>query len=131
MKNSIFIAFVLIMFACNLEVKAQTDAITDISNAIKEANVEKVSKYFNSSIELTTDKGEEVYSQVQATAVLRDFFNRNPVRSYTVVHKGQKEGAEYVIGTYINVKGLIFRVYFFVKQVSGRKVIQDLRFEKD
>lgn len=131
MKKTIFISFLISMFIFNFEVKADMDVITDISNAIKEANVDKVAKYFNTSIELTTDKGEEVYSQVQATAVLRDFFARNPVRSFTIVHKGKKDGDEYVIGSYVSSKGLTFRVYFFVKQVAGKKAIQDLRFEKE
>lgn len=131
MKKVIFISLLLTLFITNNQAKAEMDVITDISNAIKEANVDKVSKYFNSSIELTTDKGEEVYSQVQATAVLRDFFARNPVRSFTVVHKGHKDEDEYVIGTYVTTKGLTFRVYFFVKKIDGKKAIQDLRFEKE
>lgn len=131
MQNKFFITVLVALLVFKIQANAQTDVIKEISTAIKEANVEKISKYFNSNIELTTDKGEEVYSQVQATAVLRDFFNRYPVRSFVVVHQGQKDGSEYVIGSYTCVKGLNFRVYFYVKQNGLNKVIQDLRFEKE
>lgn len=109
----------------------QTDILTEISQGIKEANADKISRFFNANIDLTTDNGEEMYSKVQATSVLRDFFVRYPVRSYTTLHKGQKEGAEYVVGTYISTRNTSFRVYYFIKQNGETKLINDLRFEKE
>jgi len=121
---------VLLLFLCNISI-AQTDVITEISNGIKEANAEKISRYFSANIDLTTDKGEEMYSKVQATGVLRDFFVRYPVRNYTILHKGQKDEAEYVVGTYTSTRHINFRVYFFIKQSGNTKILNDLRFEKE
>jgi hypothetical protein len=67
---------------------------------------------------------------VQAEMVLRDFFAKNTVQSFEVIHKGSSgEGSSYGIGT-LKTSIQSFRVYYFVKQKGGNSFIQEMRFEK-
>ena len=110
---------------------AYADIFGDISNAIRSGDARSVARFFNSTVDLTIQNQEEVYSKPQAEQVLRDFFSKNSPRSFTLIHKGvSKEGAKYAIGTLVTSQGVEYRTYFFVKQTTSGELIQELRFEK-
>jgi hypothetical protein len=110
---------------------AYFDVYSDIADAIRSGDARSVSRYFNTTVDLTILNQEEVYSKAQAEQVLRDFFSRNPPKSFNLIHKGvSKEGAKYAIGNMITQQNVQFRTYFFVKQTNNGEFIQELRFEK-
>ncbi|MFM1745997.1 MAG: hypothetical protein RLZZ630_1934 [Bacteroidota bacterium] len=105
------------------------DLLDDIANALRSGDAKSVSRYFGNTIDLTILTKEEVYSKTQAEQVLKDFFLKNPPRSFSFLHKGEsKEGARYAIGTMTTSQGQVFRTYFFVKVKAGQPIIQELRF---
>lgn len=106
------------------------DIVDSIANAIRSGNSKEVAKFFDSSVEITILDKESVYSKVQAEMVLRDFFSKNPVQSFEVVHRGNSgEGSFYGIGP-LKSSNQSFRVYFYVKQKGSASAIQEMRFEK-
>lgn len=108
------------------------DLLDDIANALRSGDAKSVSRFFGNTIDLTILSQEEVYSKTQAEQVLKDFFQKNPPRSFSVLHKGEsKEGAKYAIGTMTTAQGQVFRTYFFIKVKSGQPIIQELRFMKE
>ncbi len=61
--------------------------------------------------------------------ILKDFFAKHPVKSYTVAHKSEsKNGSQYVIGTLETTNGK-FRVYFLTKTTGSETLIQQFRIE--
>src|SRR4051812_32248278 len=79
------------------------DIYDDISNAIRSGNAKQLVTYVGANIDLTIGSQEAVYSKAQAEQILRDFFAKNPAKSFTVLHKGaSKEGTQYAIGTYVS-----------------------------
>lgn len=121
----------MILLIIGFATAAKLDIIADITNAIKTGNAHEIAKYFSTNVDLTILNQEEVYSKVQAEVVLQDFLSKNQPKSFVILHQGNKDDAEYVIGTYTNTQGDSYRVYFFVKQTGVNKAIQDLRFEKE
>lgn len=122
------VVFLMITFAFHAE--AQRDIYSDISDAVRSGDARSVSRFFGSTVDMTILRQEEVYSKAQAEQVLRDFFSKNPPRQFSLIHKGvSKEGAKYAIGTLVTTQGVQYRTYFFVKQMSGGEMIQELRFE--
>jgi hypothetical protein len=108
------------------------DVFDDIGAAIRSGDSRNIARYFNNNVDLTVFNQEEVYSKAQAEMVLRDFFTKNPPKSFTVIHKGvSKEGAKYAIGTLTTTSGQNIRTYFFVKEATGGSFIQELRFERE
>lgn len=124
------IALFLSVWAVNA--KAHVDIFDDLANIIRSGDARQISRYFGSNVDLTILTVEEVYSKAQAEQVLKDFFAKNPAKSFTIIHKGlSKEGSKYAIGSYVSAQGITYRTYLFVKNVGGNDVVQELRFEKD
>ncbi|MET0242444.1 MAG: DUF4783 domain-containing protein [Flavitalea sp.] len=104
--------------------------IDDISAAMKAGDAEKLAKYFDDRIELTfPDKGD-MYSKAQAQMIMKDFFELNPVKGFTVKHKGENKGAQFMIGN-LQTKNRDYQARFFLKKKGDVQVIQDITFELD
>ena len=102
-----------------------------ISSAIKLGNYKELSKYFDTKVELTIGAKEDSYSKAQAELIVKDFFAKDKVTNYQVIHKGKSpDGAQYAIGTLTTAKG-VFRTYVLTKDVNGAIRIQQLRFEEN
>ncbi len=103
-------------------------SIDEIVNALKEGNAAEIAKYFDNTVEITLPDKSNSYSKSQAEVVLRDFFNNNPVKSFTILHKGENGGSEYCIGTLVT-KNASYRTTVFMKQKANRQTLQEIRFE--
>jgi hypothetical protein len=107
------------------------DTFDEVAVAIKNANVKEVSRFFNTSVELTVLDNEGVYSKSQAEVILRNFFTQNPPVNVTINHRGSSaQGSKYAIATYECQKGK-YRAYIFMKDSGSGMTIQELRFEKE
>lgn len=73
---------------------------------------------------------EGVYSKSQATLVLKNFFTKNPAKSFSYVHKGKgsSEGS-FAIGKYLS-GSKEYRVTIHFKKISGTFKIESLAIEK-
>ncbi|MCW3086027.1 MAG: hypothetical protein JWP12_3393 [Bacteroidetes bacterium] len=109
----------------------KADVIDDITGAIRSGNPKNISKFFIDNIDLKVIEQEDVYSKEQAEMILKDFFSKHPVKSYTVAHKSDpKNGSQYVIGTLETANGK-FRTYFLIKTVGSQSLIQLFRIETE
>jgi hypothetical protein len=130
MKNLKRIGVMIFAF-CMLTLVAKADIFDDVAGAIRSGNANVVSKYFASSIELKTVDKSNVYSKNQAELVLKEFFQNNAPRTFTIIHRGSSaKGARYAIGTLETAQGN-FRVYLYITEAGGQLLIQELSFEKE
>ena len=108
------------------------DPCEEIGGAIRAGDSKQLAAYFANTIDLTIMGREDTYSKTQAELIVRDFFSKNPPKSFTMVHKGtSKEGTLYGIGTLTTTKGAALRTSFFAKQSGEKYFIQELRFETE
>jgi hypothetical protein len=123
---------VILLFLISLASFAFTiDAIDDIASAIRSGNPKNISKYFIENIDLKVITQEDVYSKQQAEMILKDFFTKHAVKSFTVAHKSEpKNGSQYVIGTLDTSNGK-FRTYFLIKTSGTQPLIQQFRIETE
>lgn len=106
------------------------DITDDVATALKTGNASSVAKFFSANVDLKTVDKEEVYSKAQAELILKDFFSKNPIKTFSVIHKGtSKSGNQFAIGTYETTSGKKFRSYFLFKKEGIGLTIQQLRFE--
>jgi hypothetical protein len=107
------------------------DIVDGIATAIRSGNPKNISKYFIENIDLKVIDKEDVYSKQQSEMILKDFFGKHPVKSYTIAHKSEpKSGSQYVIGTLETDNGK-FRVYFLIKTAGSTTLIQQFRIETE
>lgn len=125
----ILLLSITITISASFLLHQSNDIIADIGNAIKTGTATTVSKYFNSTLDLTVPGNDGTYSKSQAALILKDFFTKNPPTSFTINHQGSSnDGSLYAIGTYVSGTAS-FRTYFLLKKMNAGYLIQKLEFE--
>ena len=128
MKTISFIAVWILYVTTGV---AQTDNSEAIVLALKTGNAKELSKYFSPSVNLKILTQEDVYSKAQAELIIKDFFTKNPPKSYVSKHNGtSKNGAQYTIGQITTANGN-FRTYYFLKKTGEAFHIQEFRIETE
>jgi hypothetical protein len=128
MKTKSIIALILIAVA---SMSFTLDVIDDIAAAIRTGNPKNISKYFIENVDLKVIAQEDVYSKQQAEMILKDFFAKHAVKTFTVAHKSQpKNGSQYVIGNLETSNGK-FRTYFLIKTTGNQTLIQQFKIETE
>ena len=128
MKITTAITGFLLIFSITF---ASPDVVDDIAVAIRSGNAKELAKFFNANINLNIPENEGFYSKAQAELILKDFFSKNPLKSFTILHQGSsKDGARYAIGNMVIEKGT-FRAYFYMKKESGRYFIHEFSLSEE
>lgn len=99
-----------------------------IESAIKGKDVVALSQYFNNNLEITLLDYEKICSKNQAQMVIKDFFARNPLSKFNMIHVGGSGEAWYGMGTYESVNRQ-FDTNVFIKKYGGVYLIDRIRFE--
>lgn len=127
------IAAVLLLVASSglNHISGQSADIPDeITLAFKAGNVDVLSKYLNSTVELVLLDKEDFYTKKIAEGILKDFFRDYPIIDFIIKHQGGRTASSYAIGNLKTGKGN-FRVYFLIKKTDSKSLIHQLRIEKD
>jgi hypothetical protein len=123
------ISVLFIVFCSLLPIQAQQEIDPFISESLLKGDAATLASFFNENVELVIGSTNDVFSKKQATGIVADFFRRNKVLSYQILHKGIKENSAFTIGTIRTSTGN-FRVYVLVRRVVNEKqLIQQLRIE--
>ena len=101
-----------------------------ILTAIKTGNGDKLSEYFDNTVDLKILEKENIYSKPQATILVKDFFSNYKVTNMVLNHEGGPENAQFAICNLTTAQGK-YRVYFLFKTSNGKTLIQKFRIEKD
>jgi len=125
MLKILFVSFSLFAF------QQSGDILENIEKTIKVGNARELVKFCNETIELKINGESANYSRNQAEIVLREFFQKNPVRGFSYIHKGSSpEGLKYSIGKYLFEEGS-YRVVMFLKEKDDSYQIDTLNFSKE
>jgi len=126
MKKYLLLLFIVLL---NIDVSGQESEANSIADFFKVGDVKGISGYFPESIDMTIVETEDVFSKVQATQILTQFFKSNNPTDFIVKHKGSSTGGDYYqIGTLKTKKGS-YRVTFFLKKDDGQVFIKRLKIE--
>ncbi|NSL89125.1 DUF4783 domain-containing protein [Chitinophaga solisilvae] len=99
----------------------------DVVGAIKQGDVNALSRYLDNNVEINISGKANSYSKAQAEIILKDFFSKNQVKSFELLHQGG-DNSRYGIGT-LATSGGTFRLSFFLQKKGGSFVLNELRFE--
>lgn len=101
-----------------------TEVPSGIISALKEGDAGKLAESLNDNVELVIGNQNDVFSKQQATGIITDFFRKNHVIDFQLLHKGNKDATSFAIGTLKTNTGS-FRVYVLTR----KNEIQQLRIE--
>jgi len=102
--------------------------IDDIALAMRSGNINQLSRYLDTRVDIALPEKSDTYSKSQAEMIIRDFFNTNVVRNFLVRHKGENSGLEFCIGV-LQTRNGDYRTTLFIKQKGDRLLLQELRFQ--
>jgi len=125
MRTFKFFLLFCALFCATILVNAQSNEVSsEIISALNEGNSSQLSENLNTNVELVIDSKNDVFSKQQASGIIADFFRKNHVNSFQLLHKGNKDAASFAIGVLKTSSGN-FRVYILTR----RNEIQQLRIE--
>lgn len=101
----------------------------DIVAALKTGNVEKMSKYFDNTIDVSVPGKSNSFSKGQAELVIKDFFNLNKVRAFELQHSGSNPSSNFIIGT-LTTAGGTYRTTVYMRTKGDKQLIQGVEFEQ-
>jgi Domain of unknown function (DUF4783) len=131
-----FLAILVMVLGINIAAQtASAQTADEVLNAV-EASIRKgdagaLSAHLHTTVEVTIGDKDEVYSANQAKFVIEEFFMKNPVRSFTLMHRGSSGDTYYAVGAYVNGSGVSYDTNIFLKKVGSRYVVEQIRFETD
>lgn len=97
--------------------------------AIKAGDVSGLTPYLDNTIEINITGKSSSYSKTQAEVILKEFFSKNQVKTFDLVHQGEGGGgSRFGIGN-MNTASGAFRTYFLLQKKGSGMVLNELRFE--
>jgi hypothetical protein len=133
MIKKCYIAVVLaIIGVLSLKAQDQIKIPNGISMAFKAGNATELSKFINTTVELSLLDKEDFYKKNVAETILKDFFTAYKTRDFIISHQGQggTNDTQYAIGTLKTEKG-DFRVYFLLKKIDQEFLIHKISIDPD
>lgn len=129
MKKLIFGLGVLLACGMFTAFTLMAGPFEDVISAIKKGDVTTMSKYLDKTVEINIAGRSSSYSKAQADIILKDFFEKNQVKSFEILHQGEAGGgSRYGIGTLVTSAGT-YRLSFFLQKKGETLVLNELRFE--
>ena len=125
MKTIKLFLFSFLLFTAIPLLHAQSQEVpSGIISALNDGNAGSLSAYLNANVALVIGAQNDVFSKQQATGIISDFFRKNRVNGFELLHKGNKDAASFAIGTLKTTSGA-YRVYVLTR----KNEIQQLRIE--
>lgn len=101
----------------------------DVVSSIKSGDASSLSRYLDNTVEINISGKSSSYSKSQAEIILKDFFSKNQVKTFELIHQGEGGGgSRFGIGN-MGTSGGAYRTSFFLQKKGGSMVLNELRFE--
>jgi hypothetical protein len=131
MKQSIvLVSLVLFFFVGGLTCYAQSfeSQSAAIAAAFNAKNAGALADYFCSTVELVLPGVDSTFPKSQAKNQVADFFGKQQLRSFEILHQGARANVSFIVGKLNTVSGL-FRVNMLFKKEGTVLRIYQLRIE--
>lgn len=110
--------------------QSSTDVFTSIGKYIEAGDSEKLAAWFADNLELDITGSVNSCTRSQAKLIMKNFFNNNTPKKFTIIHKSGRPPMSYAVGS-LSAGADKFRVIIYVRTDEGKNSIQQLRIEKD
>lgn len=129
MKKLIFVLGVVFAAGMFTAFTAMAGPFEDVIAAIKKGDVSSLSKVLDKTVEINIAGKSNSYSKAQAEIILKDFFAKNQVKSFELIHQGEAGGgSRYGIGNLVTSGGN-YRLSFFLQKKGNELLLNEIRFE--
>jgi len=123
--------FISISMFLLLSLSISAQSIDQVAAAVKSADVEMISSYFDEELEVCVHEVEDIFDKATAKSTLNTFFQSHKPLSFKKMHEGSSKSKDssYFIGR-LNTSDGDFRVYVYCVNYSGNYKIQEFRIDQ-
>jgi hypothetical protein len=104
------------------------DNMDAVIAAIRSGNVNQLSSFFDSRVDISLPDKSDTYSKTQAEMVIGDFFNNNVVENFKITQQGESGGILFCAGT-LQTRSGNYRITLFFKHKGDKHFLQEIRFQ--
>ncbi|MCW3122152.1 MAG: hypothetical protein JWQ38_1644 [Flavipsychrobacter sp.] len=131
-KLLLSLSFLLVFSTTGQAQSGTRTPVEDMVNAIRNDRVVDMVKFFDNFVPLTINNNQAIYSHNQAEVILKDFFDKNIPREFTVMDNGSPDNySKFIIGSFTATNGVKFNVYILMRLKDGNYMLQDLRLNRE
>lgn len=133
MTSAIKIILINLLLISAFSMHAQNeDLFAHVENALSASSSRELSKHLYSKVELKIDGKRKEYSDKQAEAILKQFFQNNSAVNCEFIHDGQNNAGQiiYAIGNY-ETSSNNFRVVVRAKKFEDAYKLYRIEFTKE
>lgn len=113
------------------DIVAKKPEVQEVSSAIRNADIDKISKYMGEEVEISLPNKQGSYSKAQAKYVMKEFFTDYPPAAFTIVHTGSYNRSQYALGEYVSKnKKPSLEVNILYTGEAGNQKIDQIRIEQ-
>lgn len=131
MRKLVFVLSTLVLAGMFTAFALVAGPFDDVVGAIKKNDVPGLSRYLDNSVEIYLAGKSNSYSKAQAEIILKDFFGKNQVKTFEIIHKVESGGGKSMGIGNMNTSGGVYRTTFILEQKGNNKVLTELRFENN
>lgn len=110
---------------------AQSDVIGQVKETIKAGSAKELSRFLNSTVDVTLEGNVQSYSKAQAEFVLRDFFKQHPPNEVNIIHQGKSKGGQPFAILQYKSGSDTYRLFMKVKSQGNAQFLDDIRFTRE
>lgn len=132
-KPFLFVVLSIIFCApyCKAQNIAKTDSLTylSISSALNKGELDIFNKVLNEKTDITLPGKSGIFSKRQAFFILKDFFEKNPPKSFQIINTSINNGSNFIVGK-MHTSKQHYRVCYLTKRTNNNLYIYQIRIEK-
>lgn len=127
MRTRKLLFFVGLLFYFSMAFAQQNRS--EVISAFKEGRSKELGKCMSNAINLVILNAQIDTDKPKAIAIMDDFFTKNKVSGFDLIHEGQRDESGFIIGLLITTKGK-YRVNCFLKKENENYLIHQIRIDK-
>ena len=98
--------------------------------AFRSSNSTEIRGYMGNFVNIHIANESGVFTALQATTLLKDFFKDHPPNEVTFVVDGESNLSYFCIAKYLS-NGIVFRVYILFYNAKSKYIIKQIDIEKE
>lgn len=104
----------------------------DVVWAFKNNKIQEFTRNFDTYVPVSINNNASNYSRNQAEIVVKDFFEKNPVRDFNVMDTGTPtNNNRSMIATFSSSSGSRYTLYLLLKMKDNGYLVREVRISKE
>lgn len=101
-----------------------------LANMFNSANIKELALNFDKRIKVTTDTESNLYSNVQAELVIKNFLSKLEDRKFCCIKRLDIDADTFYITGKLNSTQGNYKIFIFISDEDEAEIIREIKFEK-